>query len=143
MFFFANPITQMQRAKRIVNWNRQIIAALPPVPPRLAGLKAETLAYLRGRKRVFTDFAVAAEKVEAAILRSGIALGFQLEMEVRTLESLTLHEVVELYDFITSWVAKIPEVQGEYRVLLATLQQVREQIGRTQADVCQLGGATF
>ncbi|BCJ86662.1 hypothetical protein [Effusibacillus dendaii] len=125
--FFA--ITQLlHRTRNLQRWNETVIASLPAVPKEITASSTQRAAYLSGRKRVFTDFATAASKLEHAILRSGFTLFSQLSFEVRHLEYLTLHEVKELSDYLVRLIRLYPSVKPIYSRLIQTLTQIAEEM---------------
>ncbi|MFC4769374.1 hypothetical protein [Effusibacillus consociatus] len=120
------PILQL--ARQIQNWNLRVIQAVPPVPRQIEEKKPDTALYLRNRKHVFRDFAVAGQKLERAILLSGFLMYFQLDVEVRTILSLTLHEVRELAEFIPELGRRFPDLKEYYLPLYQTLLEIEKEI---------------
>jgi hypothetical protein len=117
-----------QLVLRIRDWTHQIIRSLPPVPVRTKKIDLQTAVYLSTRKRVFTDFAVAADKVIRAFRISGPFLSFQLEAEVLTLFRITFHEVQELLDFLSELTKRFPEIQETYSFLMENLARINAEM---------------
>jgi hypothetical protein len=118
----------LQQAQAVVDWNKRIINSLQSLPKQTTAEDVRSRRYLRGRKRVFTDFAEAAEKVVAALLRSGILLWFQLETEVHRLRDLTLHEVQELSEFLSNRTNRFPAEKPLFDPLLTVLAEIESEI---------------
>lgn len=125
MFPLQTPVSLSCMAAQIAEWNARIVAAIPALPPALEKLDPHMVHYLSGRKQVFNDFRLAAEKVAFSIRQSGILLLFQLEPEVRRLGWLTLHEVEELLPVVNELAKEIPEAAAVLDPLRITLEQVR------------------
>lgn len=118
----------LQQAQQVAAWNRRILSLVQSVPQQAAAYDRRSRRYLRGRKRVFTDFAEAAEKVAAALLRSGTLLFFQLETEVNRLTDLTLHEVQELSAFVSWLIKRFPKEKPMFDPMLVVLAEIESEI---------------
>lgn len=134
------PGTLYRQAVQIANWNAGIVSVIPKVPEILED-RDDIKGYLYGRKHVFNDFRLAAEKVASAIRQSGILLLFQLQPEVRRLEWLTLHEVEELLYFVHELAERIPETEVVFDELRKTLEQIEQEMKSSRRG-CEWGSET-
>ncbi|GAX90241.1 hypothetical protein [Effusibacillus lacus] len=115
-------------ARQVNAWNLRIIGTLPPVPSFIKERDPGTFRYLQGRKRVFSDFAAAAQKIEFAFLRSGPLLYFQLDVDLRTIFARTLHEVRELKEFIPELIRRFPGLEVYYSPLAGVLEEIEQEM---------------